>query len=134
MAIDANIIAWGGLVANLIVSSFLIGAVYGRLTSKISANTKDIADVKLTTAKDIAEVRASVDAVGRKISTPEGDPVLLSYKAHDKICGRITDLLSAELRHVGQALDKHSAAVSSCGEQVSALTLAVAVLEEKVQK
>lgn len=120
VAIDAGLIAWGAAACNLVVTAFLFGAVYGRLTSKIAA-----------TAREVEVVKASVDLVNRKLATPEGEPLLLSYKAHDHICTRANDRISAELRHVVEAIAAHSAAVSNCGEQVSQLTVAVAILEEK---
>lgn len=123
MAIDPQIIAYVTAAGNLAITAFLFGVVYGRLTSKISANSKDI-----------AEVREAVESVNKKITTPEGDPLLMSYKAHDHICMRANEILSAELRRVSQAIVDNSEAVRKCGDQVSKLTVSVAVLEEKVEK
>lgn len=134
MAIDAQIITYAGLAGNLVVTAFLIGVVYGRLTSKIAGNLKEIAEVRKLTAKEIGDVKAAVESVNKKLTTPEGDPLLMSYKAHDHICMRANEIISVELRHVSDAIAAHSAAVRTCGEQVSELTIAVAVLEEKVAK
>lgn len=121
MSIDASVIAWGAAAGNLIITAFLVGVVYGRLTSKIAANSKDIVEVKV-----------AIEAVNKKITSPEGEPLLLSYKAHDHLCGRTNELLAKEIGHMAGVLAAHSEAVKSCGDQVSSLTVAVAVLEEKV--
>lgn len=145
MAVDSQIITYVGMAGNLAVTAFLVGVVYGRLTSKIAATSKDIAevkvatskeirDVKVATSKEIGEVKAAVESVNKKLTTPEGDPLLMSYKAHDHICMRANEIISAELRHVSEAIVAHSAAVRTCSEQVSQLAVAVAVLEEKVEK
>lgn len=134
MAIDAQIIAYAGIAGNLMVTAFLVGVVYGRLTSKISATAREIAEVREATAKEIGGVKAAVESVNKKITTPEGDPLLMSYKAHDHICMRANEILSAELRRVSEAIVANSEAVRKCGDQVSHLVVAVAVLEEKVER
>lgn len=120
ITIEANLISWAGVAVNIVITAFLLGAVYGRLTAKIAA-----------LGRELLAVKSELAAVNRKIATPEGEPLLMSYKAHDNICSRANDRLSSEMRHVVDALSSHSKAVSACGDQVSQLAVAVAILEEK---
>lgn len=69
-----------------------------------------------------------------KFVNENNEPALLSYRAHDHICNRKNELIVQEFRHVTAALNANSQAVKACGEQVANLTVAVAVLEEKVEK
>lgn len=127
----------GGIVA-VVTNAFAIGVVYGKLTSKVDKTTADLAGVKKILEDNIAGVKKTFEdeiaEINAKFSTPEGEPRLMSYKAHDHICLRANEILTAELRHVSEALATHSKAVERCGSQVGELTVAVAVLEEKVEK
>ena len=73
-------------------------------------------------------------AVEGKFFNENNEPALLSYRAHDHICSKQNELIVQEFRHVTTALNTNSQAVKTCGEQVANLTVAVAVLEEKVER
>jgi len=110
MQVDTTVI---GFVVTWLGIFFSGGVIYGRLTTKIEKNTKDI------------------DEIGKHFVDQQGEPRLVSFAAHDHICQRANESISVELRHITSAIATHSQAVADCGKQVASLTVAVAVLEEK---
>ena len=88
-----------------------------------------------------AWVKLTIKAHGRRIArverrffTENDEPALLSYRAHNHICQMKNEVISKELRHVVEAMNKNSQTVKDNSDQVAELTIAVAVLEEKVVK
>ncbi|KJR97219.1 MAG: hypothetical protein VR65_06290 [Desulfobulbaceae bacterium BRH_c16a] len=125
----AIIIAVGGCVATLVVNAFTVGVAYGKLSSRISKNSEDIEDIRTTGMVGIRSEMAKIDG---KFFTPEGEQRLMSFKAHDHICTRANEAITAELRHVTAALNTNTTRVKECGDQVAQLSIGFAVLEEKV--
>jgi len=131
MQIDAMFLTVAGCICTLILNAFAIGVSYGRLSSKIIKNSDDIADIR---TKGLVDIRSEIAKIDGKFNTPEGEQRLMSFKAHDHICTRMNEAITAELRHVTNALNTNTQRVKECGDQVAQLTTWVTVLEEKVEK
>jgi len=131
MQIDAMFLTIAGFIGTLILNAFAVGVAYGRLSAKINKNSDDIVNIQ---ARDIVDIRTELSKIDGKFFTPEGEPRLVSFKAHDHICLRANEAITAELRHVTAALNTNTQRVKECGDQVAQLTTWVTVLEEKVEK
>jgi len=131
---DKSLMDLAGWLVSLGLS---VGGTVAWVKLKLKSHDERLMVVEKKIETDIAEVNG-------KFFTPEGEPRLLSYKAHDHICTRTNELLTKSLqhvtttlethsKHVSASLDAHSLAVKSCGEQVANLTVAVAVIEDRFE-
>lgn len=134
MQIDSNSLTMIGFAGTWTLWSFGVGVVYGYLRSQIKKNTDDIVGVRAVLSEDINELKNKVVEIDGKFITPGGEPRLMSYKAHDHLCLRANEAITAELRHVTAALTTNSQRIKDCGDQVAQLSTMVAILEERVEK
>jgi len=134
MQIDSNSLTIIGFVGTWIIFAFSVGVAYGSLQSQNKKNADDIVGVKTVLSEDLVEVKARVIEIESRFTTSGGEPRLLSYKAHDHLCLRANEAITAELRHVTAALTTNSQRIKDCGDQVAQLSTMVAILEERVEK
>jgi hypothetical protein len=120
-----------GAIAGWLLS---LGAMYTWVKTKIKNH-----DVGLVEVKDHALRLVAVEGYGPRVDklesrfvTENGEPALLSYRAHDHICNQKNEALYVEMRHIVKAMNNHSQTVKDNSDQVAGLAIAVAVLEEKV--
>ncbi len=127
---SAVIITIAGSGLTLLVNAFAVGVAYGKLSAKIEKNSTDIVDGQGDMTRLEQGLQAQIVALSNKFTDERGEPRLLSYPAHDKICVRQAQLILAEFSHTTKALDANSQAVKELGVQVATLTVAVAVMEK----
>lgn len=111
MVIDAMFVAVAGAVFNGFLIAFSVGVVWGKLGTRIAKNSEDIATLK------------------EQFINGDGEPRLLSYKAHDHICRLITGNMVTEFKHVVEALKNLTAETKDMRDQMGEMTVAIAVLE-----
>ncbi len=101
--------------------------------SKYSARLKKIEDDNARLAK-LEDHDTRLTKVEKKFVTENGEPALLSYRAHNHICDGKVQYITQELKHVLLAMNNNITATKEHSEQVSLLAIAVAVLEEKLER
>ena len=73
-----------------------------------------------------------IKTIERRFTNDDGEPLIVTYPAHDIICAGKNALLVEKLQHVVDALEKNAKATKDIGVEVKTLTTTVAVLESKV--
>jgi hypothetical protein len=105
----------------------------GEDITKHAARLKKIEDDNARLAK-LEEHDDRLTRVEKRFFTENDEPALLSYRAHNHICDGKTKIITQELQHVAQAMNKFSQATKEHSDQVAQLAIAVAVLEEKMER
>lgn len=134
MVINQDFLIIAGFVGTWITVAFALGVASGRLQSQDQKNAADIVGVKTVLSDDLDEVKSKIVDIESRFTTSGGEPRLMSYKAHDHLCLRANEAITAELRHVTAALTTNSQRIKDCGDQVAQLSTMVAILEERVEK
>ncbi len=91
-------LTWLGMI-------FGVGKAYGKLATRVEKNEEDIQELKSTHIFDVKEIE-------KMFVTRDGEPRLMSYKAHDQIsanCKKLQEeryrLLEASLERIEEKLD-----------------------------
>lgn len=94
---------WIALVVSWVVWLFGLGRVYGTLESRVSKNEKDIS------------------AIAQKFRTQDGEPRLMSFKAHDKIQSACQKRMDERQAVIDRTMAIHDEKLDKILEAVSAL-------------
>ena len=78
------------------------------------------------------DVRIAV--IEKKFVTDNGEPALMSFRAHKHICEQNNGMLMSEFNHVKETVEKQSTHIDEMGNQLGCTAKALAVLEEKIKK
>lgn len=70
----------------------------------------------------------------RRAENEHGEPLLLTYAAHDMICGNATGLIVQEMRHVTEAVNNLTATVADQSEKMAEMSERVAVLDDRTER
>lgn len=105
----------------------------GETNIKHDARLKKLEDDNARLAK-LEDHDTRLTRVENRFYTENDEPALLSYRAHNHICDGKNKVITQELQHVAEAINKYSQAMKEHSDQVSQLAIAVAVLEEKMER
>jgi hypothetical protein len=104
----------------------------GETITKHDARLKAIEDNNTRLAK-LEEHDARLTRVEGRFFTENDEPALMSYRAHNHICEGKNKIIAQELQHVAESMNRYSQTMKEHSDQVAGLTIAVAVLEEKME-
>jgi hypothetical protein len=82
-------------------------------------------------AKDTVELRTRLEKIENRMVTENGEPALMSFRAHNHICRQANELLLSELNHMREAVDSQCRHLEKMSGKLSSMEKAMAVLEEK---
>jgi hypothetical protein len=132
----------GKEIGGLVCWGISLGGTIAWVKLKIKGNSetnikhddriKKLEDDNARLAK-LEEHDARLTRVEGRFFTENDEPALLSYRAHNHICDGKTKIITQELQHVVEAINKYSQTMKEHSDQVAGLTIAVAVLEEKME-
>jgi hypothetical protein len=105
----------------------------GDSITKHEARLKKIEEDNARLAK-LEDHDARLTRVERRFFTENDEPALLSYRAHNHICDGKNKIITQAMETLASAVNKCSDATKEHSDQVAQLAIAVAVLEEKVEK
>lgn len=132
----------GKEIGGLVGWSLSLGGTIAWVKFKIKGNAETITkhDARLNKIEDNSARLSKLEEHDTRLTRVEGrfftendEPALLSYRAHNHICEGKNKIITQELQHVVEAMNKYSQAIKEHSDQVAGLTIAVAVLEEKME-
>jgi len=75
-----------------------------------------------------------VEDIESRFTTPNNEPALMTYRAHDHICLQAHRTMVSEFKHVVDALDSNSEQLKEIGGKIGDMSVLVAVLKGKVER
>jgi hypothetical protein len=133
----------GKEIGGLVCWGFSLGGTIAWVKFKIKGNAESITkhDARLEKIETNSARLSKLEEHDLRLTRVEGrfftendEPALLSYRAHNHICEGKNKIITQELQHVAEAINKSSQATKENSDQVAQLAIAVAVLEEKMEK
>lgn len=100
---DKSILTGIGFVVTWLGAFFAVGRIYGKLT------------------KDVERHDVDIKLIQRHLVNPDGEPLLMSYKAHDVSQAKCQKLMDERYTRMGARLDSHDGKLDKILEAVSAL-------------
>jgi len=129
----SGIVGWGVSIGGIIAWVKIRIKDHGTSLGKQDARLTKIEADNSRLAK-IEDHDARLTKVENRFFTENGEPSLLSFRAHNHICDQKSKLLEQQFKPVVDALVLNSAATKELSDQVAKLSIGVAVLEEKMEK
>lgn len=109
----------------LILTILGLGKLYGNKAAALRKNTDDIAALKKKQENDIQSLekayKTDLATVLRKLVNDDGEPLLMSYNAHDISQAKCQRLMDERYQRMGKRLDNHDDKLDKILEVVSAL-------------
>lgn len=120
-------------ILGLIMTILGLGKLYGNKSAKLEKNTKDIQSLKEEVIPELKKnfvdevaaleiaYRDDITKITRKLVNDDGEPILMSYTAHDISQSKCQQLMSERSARMGKRLDGHDQKLDKILEVVSKL-------------